>query len=115
VTVDEYITAADPDRRETLHAVRDVIRGAAPQAREEIRHEMPYYAYYGDLVAFAAQKHHFSVYVVGGNQLSGHRDALGKLSCGKGCIRFTKLEQLPLEVLGDIVRTTAAENQRAAS
>ena len=115
MTVDEYIAAADPDRRDALRAIRDVIREAAPHAHEEIRHRMPYYVHHGDLVAFAAQKGHFSVYVMGDRRLAEHRDALGKLDCGKGCIRFRKLEELPLGVLREIVRETAAENERAAS
>jgi uncharacterized protein YdhG (YjbR/CyaY superfamily) len=115
LTVDEYIAAADPDRRDALRALRDVIRDAAPEAHEEIRHKMPYYVYHGDLVAFASQKNHFSLYVMGDKRLTEHRDALGKLNCGKGCIRFKKLEELPLDVLREIVRDTAAENERAAS
>ena len=115
MTVDEYIAAADPNRRDALRALRDVIRDAAPQAHEEIRHKMPYYVYHGDLVAFASQKNHLSVYVMGDKRLMEHRDALGKLNCGKGCIRFKKLEDLPLDVLREIVRDTAVENERAAS
>jgi len=114
VTVDKYIAAADPDRREALRALREVIRNAAPQAREEIRHKMPYYVYHGDLIAFASHKKHFSVYVMG-PRLTDHLHELGKLNCGKSCIRFTKLEDLPLDVLREIVRETAAENERAAS
>jgi uncharacterized protein YdhG (YjbR/CyaY superfamily) len=114
VTVDEYIAAADPDRREALRALREVIRDAAPRAREEIRHKMPYYDYHGDLIAFASQKNHFSVYVMG-PRLADHLHELGKLDCGKGCIRFKQLEELPLDVLREIVRETAAENESAAS
>ena len=114
VTVDGYIAAADPDRREALRALREVIRDAVPQAREEIRHKMPYYVYHGDLVAFASQKDHLSVYVMG-PRLADHLHDLGKLNCGKGCIRFKQLEELPLDVLREIVRETAAENERAAS
>ena len=115
MTVDEYIAAAAPDRRDALRTLREVIRDAVPEAREEIRHGMPYYAYHGDLVAFAAQKHHFSVYVMGRTSLTEHREALGKLDCGKGCIRFTTLDELPLHVLREIVRDTAAENGHTAN
>jgi uncharacterized protein YdhG (YjbR/CyaY superfamily) len=115
VTVDEYIAAADPDRQKALRVLRDLIRDAAPQAQEEIRYKMPYYGYHGDLVAFAAQKNYFSVYVMG-QQLTDHRrHELGKLNCGKGCIRFKKLEELPLDVLREIMRNTAAENEKTAS
>ena len=113
VTVDEYIAVADPDRRHTLRALREVIRDAAPGAREEIRHGMPYYVDHGDLVAFASQKHHVSVYVMG-LRLAEHRHELGTLDCGKGCIRFKQLEELPLDVLRTIVRETAADNERLA-
>ena len=74
---------------------------------------MPYYGYHGDVVAFAAQKNYFSVYVMG-QRLTDHRHELGKLDCGKGCIRFKKLEELPLDVLREIVRDTAAANEKAA-
>ncbi len=87
VTVNEYIAAADPDRREALRALRGILRDTAPQAREEIRHKMPYYVYHGDPIAFASQKNHFSVYVMG-PRLSDHLHELCKLDCGKGCIRF---------------------------
>jgi uncharacterized protein YdhG (YjbR/CyaY superfamily) len=112
--VDEYIAAADPDRREALRALRDIIRDVVPQAEEEIRHKMPYYVHHGDLVAFASQKNHLSVYVMGG-RLTDHRDALRKLDCGKGCIRFRKLEELPLDVFRELVRDTAEANETAAS
>ena len=114
MTVDDYIAAADPDRQEALRVLRDVIRDAAPQAQEQIRYKMPYYGYHGDLVAFAAQKNYFSVYVMG-RGLTGNRHELEKLDCGKGCIRFKKLEELPLDVLREIVRDNAAENEKAAS
>jgi len=50
-----------------------------------------------------------------GGQLADHRDALGKLNCGKSCIRFKKLAELPLDVLREIVRDTAKANESAAS
>jgi uncharacterized protein YdhG (YjbR/CyaY superfamily) len=114
VTVDEYIAAAGPERQEALRALRHVIRDAAPRAREEIRHKMPNHVYEGDLVAFASHKNYYSVYVMGG-QLADHRDALGKLNCGKSCIRFKKLDELPLDVLREIVSDTAKGNESAAS
>lgn len=108
MTVDEYIAAAGPDRQEALRALRALVREAAPEAREEIRHGMPYYDLDGDLVAFAAQKHHFSVYLLRGLLADEHRAALGKLDCGKGCIRFRTLEEAPLDVLREIVRDAAS-------
>ena len=61
---------------------------------------MPYFVYHGDLVAFASQKNHFSVYVMGPRRRT-HLHELGQLNCGKGCIRFKQLEELPLDASRD--------------
>lgn len=114
-TVDEYIAAADEERRPTLEALRALVREAAPDAQEEIRHGMPYYGLHGDLVAFAAQKRYFSFYVMsGGATVAPYREALGKLDCGKGCIRFRSLDQVPDGVLHDLVLAAARANQEQA-
>ena len=67
-----------------------------------------------NLFAFPSHKSYYSVYVMGG-RVADHRDALGNLNCGKSCIRFKKLDELPLDVLREIVRDTASANESAAS
>jgi hypothetical protein len=42
-----------------------------------------------------------------GNVVNAHRKELGKLSCGKGCIRFRKLDELPLDVVAGMLRKSA--------
>ncbi|SFF79893.1 DUF1801 domain-containing protein [Blastococcus tunisiensis] len=75
------------------------------------------------LIALAAQKRHLSLYVcavVDGGYLAEQRaDRLGKVSCGKSCIRFTSLEKVDTEELGALVRdavaaTTAGDNAYSA-
>ena len=48
------------------------------------------------LIALAAQKRHLSLYVCavvdGGYLAEARADRLGKVSCGKSCIRFTSLD-----------------------
>jgi hypothetical protein len=60
------------------------------------------------LVALAAQKRHLSLYVcavVDGGYLAEQRaDRLGRVSCGKSCIRFTSLGKVDAEELGTLVR-----------
>lgn len=64
------------------------------------------------LIALAAQKRHLSLYVcavVDGGYLAEQRaDRLGKVSCGKSCIRFTSLEKVDTEELGALVRDAVA-------
>jgi hypothetical protein len=60
------------------------------------------------LIALAAQKRHLSVYVcavVDGEYLAeGRADRLGRVSCGKSCIRFRSLDAVDVVELDRLVR-----------
>jgi hypothetical protein len=64
------------------------------------------------LIALAAQKRHLSLYVcavVDGSYLAETRaDRLGKVSCGKSCIRFTSLDRIDADELAALVRDAVA-------
>jgi hypothetical protein len=64
------------------------------------------------LIALAAQKRHLSLYVcavVDGSYLAETRaDRLGKVSCGKSCIRFTSLDRVDADELAALVRDAVA-------
>jgi hypothetical protein len=64
------------------------------------------------LIALAAQKRHLSLYVcavVEGKYLAESRaDRLGKVSCGKSCIRFTSLDEIDAGELAALVRDAVA-------
>src|SRR3712207_5688604 len=60
------------------------------------------------LIALAAQKRHLSLYVcavVDGAYLPEVRaERLGRVSCGKSCIRFTSLDRVDAAELSALVR-----------
>ena len=60
------------------------------------------------LISLAAQKRHLSLYVfavVDGQYLAEARaEKLGKVSCGKSCIRFPSLDQVDVVELDRLVR-----------
>jgi hypothetical protein len=68
------------------------------------------------LIALAAQKRHLSLYVCavvdGGYLAESRAGRLGKVSCGKSCIRFTSLDTVDTDELSalvsDAVASTAA-------
>ena len=64
------------------------------------------------LIALAPQKRHISLYVcavVDGEYLAESRaDRLGKVSCGKSCIRFTSLDKIDPDELSALVRDAVA-------
>ena len=76
------------------------------------------------LIALAAQKRHLSLYVcavVEGAYLAEARaDRLGKVSCGRSCIRFTSLDRVDVGELRTLLRdavavTAAGDNAYSAS
>src|SRR3712207_1905348 len=76
------------------------------------------------LISLAAQKRHLSLYVcavVDGAYLAEARaEQLGKVSCGKSCIRFTSLDRVDTGELAGLVRdavaaTAAGDNAYSAS
>ena len=109
--VDAYLEGLEPDRRAALTKVRSAIFEIVPDAVETMKYRMPTYEREsGPLCAFASQKHYMSLYMDVG-LVEKHRAELSGLDVGKSCIRFRRLEQLPLEtvrtILGETVRDQA--------
>ena len=123
-TPDEYIAALPDDRREAVSEVRRVIRDHLPDGYAEgmaygmIGWYVPLETYpdtYNGqplgLASLASQKHHIALYlnnVYGDAELEAwFRDRWGqtgkKLDMGKSCVRFRRLEDIPLEVIGETI------------
>ena len=130
-TVEEYIAALPPERAEQIGQLRQLIRQRLPEGYEEemgfgmITYVIPL-ATYPDTynghplmyAAIASQKRHMSLYLMnvygdGETQrwfADGFAAAGKKLDMGKACVRFRKLDDLPLELIGEAVaRTPAAD------
>ncbi|HEV3026386.1 MAG TPA: DUF1801 domain-containing protein [Planctomycetota bacterium] len=123
-TPDAYVKSLPPERREAISAVRATIRRNLPDGYEEIvdfgmlayvvplrRFPDTYNGHPLAIAALASQKQYMSVYlmcVYGDPALrvwfeSEFRKAGKKLDMGKSCVRFKKLDDLPLGVLGQAV------------
>jgi hypothetical protein len=127
VDVDAWFTAAG-DRAEQLRAVDALVQAAAPDIDRQLVPVgsgqmlgyglMPYRPRSATettqwpLIALAAQKRHLSLYVcavVDGQYLAESRAAqLGRVSCGKSCIRFTSLDRVDTVALGRLIRDAVA-------
>ena len=112
-TVSEYLAELPADRQTALQKVRSVIKKAVPQAKESMQHGMAAYELNGLLCALASQKNHMALYVCDADVVEAHRSSLGKLPSGKGCIRFAKLEELPLDAISQILKDAAVKRQPA--
>ena len=121
--IDAWFDAAGP-RGEELRRVDDLVTAAAPGIDRQLVPVgssamlgyglMPYRPRSAKettmwpLISLAAQKRHLSLYVsavVDGGYLAEQRaDRLGKVSCGKSCIRFTSLDRIDVVELDRLVR-----------
>jgi uncharacterized protein YdhG (YjbR/CyaY superfamily) len=130
-TVDLYLESLPEDRRRQIEEVRNVILDNLPQGFEEamnwgmISYQVPLERYPDTYngqplmyAALASQKNHMAVYLTSVYTDEGSRAefeaayrATGKkMDVGKSCVRFKKLEDLPLELVGEtIARTSVAE------
>jgi uncharacterized protein YdhG (YjbR/CyaY superfamily) len=105
VEVDAYLEKLEPERRRALEALREIILESALEAEESMKYRMPTYG--DDLVvcAMAAQKYYMSLYL-DTELVEKYRSKLDHLNLGKSCVRFRKLEDLPLDVIQKILKET---------
>src|SRR5215218_3186482 len=100
-TISEYLEELPPDRRSALNELRALIHRLAPKSVEAMQYGLPAF---GDLCAFAAQKNYMALYLCESDIIKAHLPQLGKVSCGKGCIRFKHLADLNLGSVEIILR-----------
>ena len=129
-TPDAYLASLPPERRQALTALRDVIRANLPAGYEEgmgygmIGYYVPLErfpdTYNGQplsLAGIASQKRYMSLYL---NTVYGDPEtdrwfreryaASGKkLDMGKSCVRFRKLDDVPLDLIGETIARTPVD------
>lgn len=129
--VTRYLASLPDDRREALEAVRSVIRANLPEGYVEstgfgmITYEVPLSIYpdtYNEkplmYAALASQKAHMAVYlsnVYADEALAralrdGFAKAKKKLDMGASCVRFKRLDDLPLDVIATMIAATSMQS-----
>ena len=126
-SVEEYLNELPPDRREAIAEVRGIILENLPEGYEEamefgmIGYVIPLETYPNtynkhplSYAALASQKNYMSLYLMniygdeGAKQwFTDQVQARGiKLNMGKSCIRFKRLNDLPLDLVGEAIAYT---------
>jgi uncharacterized protein DUF1801 len=132
-TVDQYLASLPEDRRAAISAVRAVILENLDKDYEEgiqygmigyyIPHKVFPAGYHCDpkqplpFASLASQKNHMAVYLMGiygqPKQEKWFREAWAKtgkkLDMGKSCVRFKKLGDVALDVIGEAIRRAPAK------
>ena len=134
-TVDQYLAELPDDRRDAIAEVRAVILDNLPDGIVEtmnwgmISYEVPLETFpdtYNEkplmYAALASQKNHMAVYLTmvysDADLERWFRDryeATGKkLDMGKSCIRFRRLDQLPVDLIGETMARVGLDDFLAA-
>ena len=111
--VDAYLIEVPVERRAVLAAIRQLCLDHLPGYEEGMSYGMPSYAKDGVVeFGFASQKNYISIYGVKSDALEAHRAEFVGASVGKGCIRYTKPENVDLEAVGRLRKATAASREQ---
>jgi len=121
-TVKEYMAALPADRKKVIADIHAFIQKTVPSLKAHFAYNMlgygsfPYKNYKKEMitwpvVSLASQKNYISLYVcaVENGKYIAEKNAkdLGKVSVGKSCIRFKRLEDLNLDVLKKVLKSAA--------
>jgi uncharacterized protein YdhG (YjbR/CyaY superfamily) len=130
---EDYLNELPEDRKAAINALRKVIKKHLPKGfKEEMSYGMigyvvPYKLYPNGyhcdpkqplpFAGLASQKNHMSIYVMGcygsPEQELWFRDAWAKtgkkLDMGKACVRFKKLSDVALDVIGESIKRMPAK------
>ena len=123
-TVKQYLNELPNDRKKAISIVRQIILENLPEGYDEVMnwgmmtYEVPLETYPNTYngkplmyAALASQKNHMAVYLMGCYMVPEVRNEFEKaykksgkrFDAGKSCIRFKKIDDLPLDLLGKTI------------
>jgi uncharacterized protein YdhG (YjbR/CyaY superfamily) len=129
-TVADYLAELPPERRQTIEKVREIILKNLPKGYEEamnwgmITYQVPLEIYPDTYnkkplmyAALANQKNHMAVYLTGiymdeklNQDFEDSYKKTGKrYDVGESCVRFRKLDDLPLPLIGESIKAMEME------
>ena len=103
-SVESYLKKCSAAHRHAFTVIRDLIHNAQSGVSESVRFDIILFDYHGGMLCgFSSRLHEVSLYCKA-DILENHRQELSHLTLGKGCIRFEKIDDLPLKALYTIIR-----------
>ncbi len=121
-TVKQYLDSVGDDRRADIKSLHALIQKTSAKLKPWLAHNMLGYGVFKysnykkeiidwPLIALAAQKNYISLYVCAvdtkGYIAEQHKSTLGKVSVGKSCIRFKRLEDVNITELKKVLKLAA--------
>lgn len=118
-SIKEYFDMLPAERRKPMEFLHDFIQKVAPSLKSHFAYNMLGYGSFKyknykketldwPTVSLASQKNYMSLYICavqnGAYIAEKYKHKLGKVSVGKSCIRFKKIEDLNLEELKKVIQ-----------
>lgn len=118
-SIKEYFSMLPLERKAPMKFLHNFIQKAAPKLKPVFVYNMPGYGSFKyknykkeiidwPVISLASQKNYISIYVCavkdGKYIAETHKKELGKVSVGRSCIRFKKLEDLNLKTLQKVIK-----------
>jgi uncharacterized protein YdhG (YjbR/CyaY superfamily) len=113
-TVDEYVALFPADVRTKLEKLRKLIKKTVPGVEERISYKMPGYYLGGYLVYFAAYPRHIGFYALP-MATAAFKERLAPYKKAKGSVQFPIDEDLPYDLIKDMILFRVKENEEKAS
>jgi len=111
--IDEYIALFPDEIQEILTKIRNIIKENAPEASEKISYQMPTYFLNGNLIHFAAFKHHIGLYPTP-TGIDAYKEELSKYKGAKGSVQFLLDQPIPYDLIKRIVIYRVEESTKKA-
>jgi uncharacterized protein YdhG (YjbR/CyaY superfamily) len=105
-----YYRNAPLERRSAMKKVRDLILETVPDLSESMKYNMPTYERDDVVCALTSQKKYMSLYL-DTELVEKYKHAFSHLNVGKSCVRFRRIEELPLETVRVILEETVTRQE----
>jgi uncharacterized protein YdhG (YjbR/CyaY superfamily) len=114
-SIQEYFSWFTPEIQAKLQQMREILRGALPEAQEVISYHMPAFKTSEVLVYYAATKSHLGFYPTSSGVINFKEELAGYVT-SKGAIQFPYREDLPEQLIVAIAQFRGYEAvERAAA
>jgi uncharacterized protein YdhG (YjbR/CyaY superfamily) len=113
--VDAYIAAAPKAVQPMLRELRKAIKSVAPKAEEKMSYGMPFYAYHGRLIYFAAHTNHVGLYPIIGREKARFAKELKPYLAAKATLQFPIGKPIPIDLVQKVVKERAKQNEAGAT
>ncbi len=101
--VEAYLAQFSGEMLSKLNSIRNLIFDISPDVSESISYGMPAYKYKNKVIIyFAGYKNHIGVYALP-NTHQHFAEKLAKYKQGKGSVQFPNKDELPLELIREMI------------